>query len=161
MRLLTLCSTLDLYDGFKSFKIDDICTLTQKFYHQDSIRTELDILRRQLEHYEHAVVHCAEFQNIASLYELCRVLVESRKSEHFLLIDRLIGLVLTLSVSTTTTERAFSAMNLLKTPLRNKMENDFLANCMVVYIEREFVDSISMDSILDEFDEKPRRCRFH
>ena len=40
-------------------------------------------------------------------------------------IDRLICLVLTLPVSTATTERAFSAMKLLKTRLRNKMKDDF------------------------------------
>ncbi|KAK3195738.1 hypothetical protein Dsin_027048 [Dipteronia sinensis] len=103
MELRTLSSTLDPVDGFKSSKIDDICNLAQKFYPQDFTRTELDTLRRQLEHYEHAVVHCAEFQNIASLFELCRVLVESRRSEQFFLIDRLIRLVLTLPVSTATT----------------------------------------------------------
>ena len=32
MELLTLSSALNLIDGFKSFKIDDICTLAQKFY---------------------------------------------------------------------------------------------------------------------------------
>ena len=40
-------------------------------------------------------------------------------------IDRLIRLVLTLPVSTATMERAFSAMKLLKTRLRNKMKDDF------------------------------------
>lgn len=159
MELLTLSSTLNPVDGFKSFSIEDICTLAQKFYPQDFTRTELDTLRRQLEHYEYAVVRHADFQNIASLSELCQALVETRKSEHFFLVDRLIRLVLTLPVSTATTERAFSAMNLVKTPLRNKMDNDFLADCMVVYIEREFADSVDVESIIDEFDEKSRRVK--
>ena len=112
-----------------------------------------------MEHYEYAVIRHSEFQTIASLSELCQVLVETRKSEHFFLIDRLIRLVLTLPVSTATTERAFSAMNLLKTQLRNKMDNDFLTDCMVIYIEREIADSIDVDSIIDEFDEKSRRVK--
>ena len=62
MELLTLSSTLNPVDGFKSFSIEDICTLAQKFYPQDFTRTELDTLRRQLEHYEYAVVHHADFQ---------------------------------------------------------------------------------------------------
>ena len=45
-------------------------------------------------------------------------------------------------------------MNLLKTRLRNKMDNDFLKDCMVIYIEREIVNSIDVDFIIDEFDEK-------
>ena len=32
MELLNLSSILNPFDGFRSFKIDDICTLTQKFY---------------------------------------------------------------------------------------------------------------------------------
>ncbi|XP_075504488.1 uncharacterized protein LOC142541925 [Primulina tabacum] len=40
-------------------------------------------------------------------------------------------------LSTATTERAFSGMKLIKTSLRNKMGNDFLANTMVVHIERD------------------------
>ena len=32
IKLLTFSSTLNIIDEFESFKIDDICTLTQKFY---------------------------------------------------------------------------------------------------------------------------------
>ena len=35
MKLPTISSALNLIDGFRSFKIDDICTLAQKFYAQD------------------------------------------------------------------------------------------------------------------------------
>ena len=66
-------------------------------------------------------------------------------------IDRLIRLVLTLPVSTVTMERAFSAMKLLKTRLRNKMKDDFLRDCMIVYIERV------TDSIIDNLYAKKNR----
>ena len=72
-------------------------------------------------------------------------------------IDRLIRLVLTLPVSTTTTERAFSAMKLLKTRLRNKMEDDFLRDCMIVYIEREIAMKFMTDSIIDDLYAKKNR----
>ena len=49
-------------------------------------------------------------------------------------------------------------MKLIKTALRNKMEDEFLASCMVIYIEREFSDTIDPDMIIDEFcDVGPRR----
>jgi hypothetical protein len=54
-------------------------------------------------------------------------------------------------VSTATTEQAFLAMKIVKTQLRNKMENDFLANSLVIYIEREIVESFDLDLILDDF----------
>ena len=72
-------------------------------------------------------------------------------------IDRLIRLVLTLPVSTATTERAFSAMKLLKTRLRNKMEDDFLRDCMIVYIEREIAMKFTTDSIIDDLYAKKNR----
>lgn len=159
LELLTLSLALNPAEGFKSFSIENVCTLAQKFYPQDFTRLELDALRRQLEHYEYAVVRHADFQNVSSLSRLCQVMVENKKSDHFFLVDRLIRLVLTLPVSTATTERAFSAMNIVKTTLRNKMDNDYLADCLVVYIEREFGDLIDVESIIDEFDEKSRRVK--
>jgi hypothetical protein len=58
---------------------------------------------------------------------------------------------LTLPVSTATTERAFSAMKIIKTRLRNKIEDDFLANSLVIYIEMEIAEIFDLDSILDDF----------
>ena len=39
------------------------------------------------------------------------------------------------------------------------MNNDYLTDCMVIYIERKFADSIDVDSIIDEFDEKSRKVK--
>jgi hypothetical protein len=78
-------------------------------------------------------------------------LIETEKSERYHLINRLIRLVLTLPVFTATTERAFSAMKVFKTRLRNKMDDEFLANSLAVYIEKEIYESFNSDSILDDF----------
>jgi len=78
-------------------------------------------------------------------------LIETEKSERYHLINRLIRLVLTLPVFTATTERAFSAMKVFKTRLRNKMDDEFLANSLAVYIEREIYESFNSDLILDDF----------
>jgi hypothetical protein len=55
----------------------------------------------------------------------------------FPLVYRLIELALLLLVATATVERAFSAMKVVKTELRNKMTNGWLNDLMVCYIERE------------------------
>ena len=68
-----------------------------------------------MQHYEIDVIKHPDFQNMSTIFELCRGLQISGKSKIYFLIDRLIRLVLTLLVSTATTERAFSAMKLLKT----------------------------------------------
>jgi len=148
VKLLTLSSALDPKDGYKSFKIDDICSLAEVYYPLDFSEHEKINLGFQLKYFELDVHNDLKLQNLSSVVELCQGLVETRKSKTYYLIDRLIRLVLTLPVSTTTTERAFSAMKIVKTRLRNKMEDEFLANSLVVYIEREIAENFNLDSIL-------------
>jgi hypothetical protein len=71
-------------------------------------------------------------------------------------MNRSIRLVLTLPVSTATTERTFSAIKLVEIRLQNETEDGFLKNCLVTYIEKEIVVRISADTIIDVFDEAPR-----
>ena len=61
--------------------------------------------------------------------------------------------VLTLLVSIAITKRAFSAMKVVKTNLRNKIENDFLTNSLMLYIENDTVSTFSLDSIIDDFED--------
>ena len=77
--------------------------------------------------------------------------MEMKKSRIYSLINILIRLVLTLSIFIATTERTFSAMKFLKTRLHNKMKDEFLADSLVIYIEREIAEIFSLDFILDEF----------
>ncbi|XP_057479268.1 uncharacterized protein LOC130766649 [Actinidia eriantha] len=130
MELLILSSALEPNDGFKSLDIDKICTLAEKFYPSDFTNQEMHYLRCHLEHYKLDVPQHEKFQNMSTISELCQVLAETNKSQHYHLIDRLIRLVLTLPVTTATTERAFSAMKHVKTVLRNKVEDEFLADSM-------------------------------
>jgi len=78
-------------------------------------------------------------------------LVETEKSTIYPLINRLIQFILTLPVSTTTTERAFLVMKIVKTRLHNRMEDDFLANYLIVYIEKEIAERFIIDMIIDDF----------
>ncbi|GJZ47903.1 zinc finger MYM-type protein 1-like protein, partial [Tanacetum coccineum] len=73
------------------------------------------------------------------------------------LIDRLIRLILTLPVSTATSERAFSKMKLVKTRLRTTMSDDFLKSSMILSIEREIVGTICNEKIIDDFYSKSQR----
>ena len=56
-----------------------------------------------------------------------------------------------LPVSTTTTERAFLTMRIVKTRLRNKMSDDFLTDSLVIYIERQILKIYTINEIIDEF----------
>ena len=73
----------------------------------------------------------------------------------------MVRLVLTLSVSTVTTERTFSVMKVVKTNIRNKMENDFLTDSLMLYIENDIASTFSLDLIKDDFEDlKERRVLF-
>ena len=89
--------------------------------------------------------------------KLCQWMVRTRKSEYYPLIYRVVKLVLTLPVSIATTERVFSSMNVIKTDLCNKMEDEFLSDAMMLFIERDIVATISMDSIIGDFEDLKRR----
>jgi hypothetical protein len=126
-----LSTTLDPKNNYKLLSVEDICLLVDKFYPEDFSDQEKTHLRFQLQHYELDVPNHPKLKNMSSIAKLCQGLVEIEKSTIYPLIDRLIRLILTLPVSTTTTERAFSAMKIIKTRLRNRMEDDF-ANYLIL-----------------------------
>ena len=129
---------------------DDICTLAKKFYLEDFNSQNIYALEYELKYYVHDVILEQRFQ-VSTLVELCQEFTNSGRSNTYIMITRLIHLVLTLPVSIATTERTFLAMKLLKTTLRNKMEDDFLTDCMTLYIERELALTIDVDYVVDEF----------
>ena len=65
--------------------------------------------------------------------------------------------MLTLPISTATTERAFLSMKVVKTNLRNKMENDFLTDSLMLYIEKDIASTFSLDSIVNDFEDLKER----
>lgn len=161
MELISLSLTLDPREH-ASFEVDKICQLVEKFYPQDFNDQERLQLRVQLSHYKQGVINEApEFKTLISMGDLCQWMVKTRRSTTYFLIFRLITLVLTLPVSTATAERSFSAMKIIKTRLRNKMEDEFLSDTSLIYIEKEIALNLGLDSILDDFrDLKTRRVAF-
>ena len=115
------------------------------------------MLENELYHFEHNVVQDPEFKKLKSLSELSQWLVRTRNSEHYKLVYRIVRLVLTLPISTTTIERAYSAMNVVKIDLWNKMENDFLTDSLMLYIEKDIASTFSLDSIVDDFEDLKER----
>ncbi|KAL8460600.1 hypothetical protein ACS0TY_032212 [Phlomoides rotata] len=151
VELLKLSVALDPKDNFRLFREDHIYDLADKFYPDDFTDQDMHYLRFQLQHYKSDIRVHESFQNLSTISELSQKLAETNKAQSYNLITRLIHLVLTLLVTITTTERAFSAMKHVKSVIRNKMEIDYLLDSMVVYIERKLFEDIDPDSIIDEF----------
>jgi hypothetical protein len=49
------------------------------------------------------------------------------------------------------TERGFSVIKIVKTRFHNRMDDDFLVNYLIVYIEKEIVERFTIDMIVDDF----------
>ncbi|XP_057758218.1 uncharacterized protein LOC130978124 [Arachis stenosperma] len=151
VELLTLSSTLDLKDNYKFFNVNKVCELVERFYPGDFSDQEKFHIRMQAQHYELDITNHVELTNLCTISELCQGLTKTEKSLTYPLIDRLIRLVLTLPVSIAITERSFSAMNIVKNRLRNKMEDELLANCLLIYIEKKIAERFDTDFIIDKF----------
>ncbi|GKE76668.1 zinc finger MYM-type protein 1-like protein, partial [Tanacetum coccineum] len=128
-----------------------ICLLVEKCYPADFTEQERVRLKYELELLNISMKENLHLSHISTLAGLCISFVKTEKRKSYCMIDRLIRLVLTLPVSTATTERAFSTMKICKNRLRNKMADDFLADNLVVYIEKEIAESFSSEYVVDVF----------
>ncbi|XP_022030771.1 uncharacterized protein LOC110931695 [Helianthus annuus] len=147
IELLSLSSSL----VSKVINIDQICLLVEKFYHEDFTDKEITGLRRQLELFNVELSENIRLSSVSTLSDLCKTLVKTNKREEYALVDRVVRLILTLPVSTATTERGFSAMKIFKNRLRNKMADEYLTDSLVIYIEKEIADKFDSEDIIDEF----------
>ncbi|XP_071699117.1 uncharacterized protein [Rutidosis leptorrhynchoides] len=136
--------------GWEHF-IKQVCSLVEKYYRIDFTKQEMIRLKYEIELFNIEKSSNQQLPSIPTVSELCRFLIESKKSEAYGLIERLLRLILTLPVSTATTERAFLAMKICKNRLRNKMSDDFLASNLVVNIEREIAQLFDSEFVIDEF----------
>ncbi|CAN1269423.1 Zinc finger MYM-type protein 1 [Linum perenne] len=156
VRLLQLSAALDPKDSFKSFNEDHIYQLAVEFYPQDFNDQERLIMRSELPYYAERVVRSPDFE-VPSLAKLMEILVTRRLEKQYMMICRLIRLILTLPVSTATTERAFSAMKFVKRDVRSNMADGFLADTLMMFIERDYARKLDRDSIIDEFSKLKNR----
>ncbi|TXG70075.1 hypothetical protein EZV62_005010 [Acer yangbiense] len=61
------------------------------------------------------------------------------------------------SIATDTVERVFSAINIVKTDLRNRMGDEWLNDSLLAYVEKDIFDTIDRETIMQRFQNmKPR-----
>ena len=77
--------------------------------------------------------------------------MSTRKHETYPLVYLLVKLALTIPVVTATVERIFSAMKYMKNELRNRMRDQLMDDCLVVYIEKDVACSIDNETIMQRF----------
>lgn len=94
---------------------------------------------------------------VCPLLVLCKKLAETGKSICYPLVDKLLWLVFDFSCVNNNHKSAFSVMKIIKTRLHNKMEDDFLTNYMIIYIEKQIVEKFITNIIIDYFPSMKKR----
>ena len=150
-QLLRCIACLDPRNSFANFDEDKLVELAELYADDFSIYEISFVLRNQFESFISVVRADPDFECFNDLGNLAVKMVQTGRHTIFPLVYRLIELALILPVATASVERAFSAMSIIKTELRNKMGDDWLNYSMVCNIEREIFAKVDDDAIIYRF----------
>ncbi|XP_022040705.2 uncharacterized protein LOC118483254 [Helianthus annuus] len=154
--LLTCMSSLSPRDNFSSFNKLNLLKLAE-MYPYDFTFDEKDKLIDELGHYISNMKRDSRFDNLNGVSDLAKRMVETRKHIEYQLVYRLIKLSLVLPVATASVERSFSSMKLVKTELRNRMGDGYMNDSCICYIEKEFLQQVSVESVMQRFQKMKTR----
>jgi hypothetical protein len=155
-----LLSSMAAFSPLRSFAAYDqkkLVRLATEFYANDFTSDELARLPWQLDMYISHVRRDERFKSLKNLNELSVKIVEANFHEQYYIVYKLLKLVLLLPVATASVERVFSSMNYVKNKQRNKMGDEYLNNCMVTFIEREFFNQVTDEDIINLFQQGDRK----
>ncbi|XP_020414711.1 SCAN domain-containing protein 3-like isoform X1 [Prunus persica] len=148
--LLTCLACLSPKNNFVAFDKRKLVRLAQ-FYPYDFSDRDLLMLEDQLGVYVHHMRSSSDFSQLEGISSLAEKMVEKGMHEIFPFVYLLLTLALVLPVATASVERAFSAMNIIKNPLRNRMGDQWLNDSLIVYIERDVFACIDNEIIMQRF----------
>ncbi|XP_052621592.1 uncharacterized protein LOC111891056 [Lactuca sativa] len=148
-----------LYDSKRLKSLDDIelkkscAVFVNKFTHNNlcdvdlnEFLTELKVLQKTLPNVVMSSVEILEFVKGKDCYP--NVCIAYR-------------ILLTVPVTVVSAERNFSKLKLLKNYLRSSMSQERLNGLAMLCIEKDLLDNIELDSIIDDFaSKKARKCKF-
>jgi hypothetical protein len=146
----------DLRDSFSKFDVDKIAKLTE-IYDADFSSDDRNSIKVDLQLFITHMRRHDQFRVCYDLASLAKKMFELERHIMFPLVYCLIELALLLPVATASVERAFSAMKIIKTELRNKMSDGWLNDLMVCYIEQGIFKGIDLAELKKDFQVKGRR----
>ncbi|KAM2123617.1 hypothetical protein ACFX1Q_021131 [Malus domestica] len=148
--LLLCVACLSPSNSFSAFDKEKLMRLAQ-FYPSDFSEHDLELLKEQLENYIWDMTSNSEFADLKGISDLAQKMVGTKKDHTYPLVYLLLTLALILPVATASVERVFSAMNIVKNTLRNRMGDLWMNDCLVAYIEKDIFNSIEDEAIMQQF----------
>ena len=119
--------------------------------------SQVSLLDNQLEIYIHNRQFTEEFSAFRRIGQLVEKMVEMKKNVSYPLVYSLVILAWILLVATTTVERVFSTMNVIKNRLRNQIGDQWMNDCLVTYIEKNIFKTIKCEEIMQRFQSMKNR----
>ncbi|XP_058756064.1 uncharacterized protein LOC131629288 [Vicia villosa] len=123
--VLDCFSCLDIKNSFSMCDVDKLDRLAY-IYHAGFSDDDRGTITGQLETYVHQLKRHASFTSCKDAQSLAMKMVQTEKHLVFPLVYTLIKLALIFPASTTSVERAFSAIKIIKSNLRNKINDVWL-----------------------------------
>ncbi|XP_028108768.1 uncharacterized protein LOC114307572 [Camellia sinensis] len=148
--LLLCMACLNPNNSFCAFDKQRLIHLAE-FYPYDFSTVDLMALDNQLQHFIVDVHSSNGFSELKGIGDLIRKLVETKKDIICPLIYFLVKLALILPVATAIVEKAFSTIKFMKNRLRNRLEDQWLNDYLVTYIEKDVFDSVDNELIMHRF----------
>uniref|UniRef100_K7MT71 HAT C-terminal dimerisation domain-containing protein n=1 Tax=Glycine max TaxID=3847 RepID=K7MT71_SOYBN len=142
--------------SFEAFDVKKLLRMVE-LYPNDFVDVPKVVVRHQLQNYVRNVRCDPKFAKLKGLSDLCAKLVKTKKCNTFDIVYRLQKLALVLPVATASVKRVFSAMKFVKSQLCNKMDDQWLNNRLVTFIERDVLGTINNDVILAHFQKMDSR----
>jgi len=156
--LLTYMAAFSPKDSFADFKLESLIELA-KLYPDDFNSDELKDLAHDLPIYMDNIKADERFSGLSTITELAKLIADTKKHLTFPLVYRLLKLVLVLPVATTSLERCFSAMKIVKILSRNRIGNKFMNDRIICFVEPAFLATIPDKVKIDHFQKMENRNR--
>ncbi|GMP54230.1 hypothetical protein CsSME_00019458 [Camellia sinensis var. sinensis] len=154
--LLLCVACLNPSNSFSSFDRKKLIHVAE-FYPKEFSSVELIVLNDQLDTYIIDMLSSSEFSMLNGIADLAKKMVETGRDKVYPLVYLLLTLALILHVTSATVERVFSAMNIVKNRLRNRIGDEWMNDSLIVYIERDIFDGIDNDTIMERFQKMKTR----
>ncbi|CAN1821361.1 Zinc finger MYM-type protein 1 [Linum perenne] len=149
-QLLCSLACLSPNDAFAAYDKQMVLNLA-RFYPTEFSDVQIIFLEHQLETYIFNMQANDYFKGLKGIEELSMKMVKTKKHLVYPLVYLLLKMALILPVATASVERAFSAMTYVKNKLRNRMGDEFLCDCLISFIEKDVLDTLSNECILEYF----------
>ncbi|XP_062100202.1 uncharacterized protein LOC133806083 [Humulus lupulus] len=157
--LLLCLACLSPANSFSAFDKGKLILLAQ-LCPCDFSTMDIKVLEYQLQTYVDDMHSHVKFSGLKGMVDLSKKLDETQKDKVYPLVYLLIKLALALPIATASVERAFSAMNIVKNQMRNKMGDQWLNDSLTMYLENDVFNAIDNEPIIHHFqDMKSRRGR--